>query len=581
MRRVLPAIMVLALTVFYLFVDFNGLSVAEGMDQAQIAREIARGNGFATKVIRPLALHQPGADKEGPEPPAGLVHFRDTYHAPLHPLMNSILLRAFRSKWEYEENAPVYFLDRVVALGAVLLFLAATGVSCLLIARIFDGKVAAISGALLLLCELLWNFAQSGLPQMLMLLLFSLALYFMYRSVESAMVGESSFAWLAISGGFFGLLALTHWLTLWIFLGAVVFTALFFKARGRSTFAFMGAVLAVTALWGMRNWVVSGSPLGMGFFAIYNGLGGGTESIVMRNFDPAHFPLPADGLPTKLILGSLRQLNDLFPFLGSIAVAPLFFLSLIHPFRRPEIAVFRWAVLSMWIAAVVGMTLFGLTKGRLDPNQLHVLFVPMMTAYGIAILLVLWARLGVVTTSPVMRNLHVIVVIALSAAPFVLQLPQRVITGIRYQGFPNWPPYVPQAIERLGDWTSENEVIVSDVPWAVAWYADRISLWLPLNPEQLEVLRVRGEAAETPLAGIFLTPESIDGRLATEIMKGEYGSWSRLIARGEMFRLGLDTMEDGFVFPYAKAMPIDNQSFFYSDRRRWPADAQKPGESKD
>ena len=31
---------------------------AQAMDQAQIAREIARGNGFTTKMIRPVAYDQ-------------------------------------------------------------------------------------------------------------------------------------------------------------------------------------------------------------------------------------------------------------------------------------------------------------------------------------------------------------------------------------------------------------------------------------------------------------------------------------------------------------------------------------------
>ena len=75
------------------------------------------------------------------------------------------------------------------------------------------------------------------------------------------------------------------------------------------------------------------------------------------------------------------------------------------------------------------------------------------------------------------------------------------------------------------------------------------------------------------MAWIFLTPESIDGRLATQVMKGDYGPWSRLVLRGELFRIGLDTMEGEFAFPFAKAMPIDNQSFFYSDRRRWSSEA--------
>ena len=43
-RRVVYFLVLLWLTIFYLFIDFRGLSVPEGMDQAQVAREIARGN---------------------------------------------------------------------------------------------------------------------------------------------------------------------------------------------------------------------------------------------------------------------------------------------------------------------------------------------------------------------------------------------------------------------------------------------------------------------------------------------------------------------------------------------------------
>ena len=35
---------------------FRGLDSAHGMEQAVIAREVARGNGLVTKVIRPAAV---------------------------------------------------------------------------------------------------------------------------------------------------------------------------------------------------------------------------------------------------------------------------------------------------------------------------------------------------------------------------------------------------------------------------------------------------------------------------------------------------------------------------------------------
>jgi hypothetical protein len=44
---------------------FRGLSDEKAMEQAQIAREIARGNGFSTKMIRPAALWQFESNKGG------------------------------------------------------------------------------------------------------------------------------------------------------------------------------------------------------------------------------------------------------------------------------------------------------------------------------------------------------------------------------------------------------------------------------------------------------------------------------------------------------------------------------------
>ena len=61
---------------------FKGLPHEKAIEQAQIARELARGHGFSTKVIRPAALWQ-FEQKLGAFP---LERTPDTYYAPLHPL---------------------------------------------------------------------------------------------------------------------------------------------------------------------------------------------------------------------------------------------------------------------------------------------------------------------------------------------------------------------------------------------------------------------------------------------------------------------------------------------------------------
>ena len=35
------------------------------------------------------------------------------------------------------------------------------------------------------------------------------------------------------------------------------------------------------------------------------------------------------------------------------------------------------------------------------------------------------------------------------------------------------PPYSPVDVQRFNQWIHPNELMMSDLPWAVAWYADR------------------------------------------------------------------------------------------------------------
>ena len=112
-------------------------------------------------------------------------------------------------KWQMAENDTVFKLDRIIAATAVICFLMAIGVNYLLISRIFDAKIGGVTALLMLLCDLNWQFTQTGLPQMFMLLLFTCACFFAYRAVENTEEGRIALAPALIAAAFFGLLALT------------------------------------------------------------------------------------------------------------------------------------------------------------------------------------------------------------------------------------------------------------------------------------------------------------------------------------------------------------------------------------
>ena len=531
-RRSLFFLVLIALTLGNLFTLFRGLEAPMAMDQAQIAREIARGNGFTTKCIRPAAYAQERAAKGTTIP---FEKFEDTYHSPLNPLVNAAVLKLVGADdtetWPIGKNEYIFPLDRVIATVSTLFFLISIGVTYLLVSRIFDAKIAAVSAILMLFCETFWQYALSGLPQMLMLMLFTCGLYFAYRAVESAVEGRIAMTPAVISGVFFSLLALTHWMTVWIALGYLIFAAIMFRPRGIVAAVILALIVAPAAFVMVRNAQISGTPFGTAYLTLHNGLIG-SEDAVMRSTELEQ-DINLNSLLSKIIRMTLLQGSQIIPLLAGIVVAPLFFLSLLHPFKRQSIAAFRWAILLMWVTTAVGLAFFGVSTDKIDPNQLHLLFAPIMTAYGLAFISILWNRLDFVSTTSALRNAHYYGVVALCAAPLVLELPQKVKLGMEFRdkgGLPHWPPYFAPALNRiLKPWVAERQMIYSDQPWAVAWYSDRVSMWMPRDVKQFEDIEAAGVTLDSQPAGILVTPSSYGMRNDMLAIRDKYNEFTSLV----------------------------------------------------
>lgn len=584
-RRSLFFLILIILTLGNLFTLFRGLNAPEAMDQAQIAREISRGNGFTTKFIRPVAYNQAKEHQDRSIIP--FTGFKDTYHSPLNPLLNAAVLKLIGAdnadQWKMGENEMVFPLDRVIATVSTLCFLIAIGVSYLLVSRIFDAKIAGVTAILMLFCETFWNYSLSGLPQMLMLLLFSCAIYFVYRAVEDASEGRVPFAPAIIAGVFFTLLAMTHYLTVWIALGYIIFAAVAFRPRGVIGISILVILIVPSIFVMLRNAGIAGTPFGTAFFNLYNGIGGGNEDFVMRSSTPPD--LLNRGFFSTIFRTILVQTTDIIPFLGGIIVAPLFFISLLHPFKRPSIANFRWAILLMFAVSALGLACFGISTKPLDPNQTHLLFAPVMTAYGLAFISILWSKLPIVITVPMMRNVHHIVVIIICAIPLILSLPNKVRLGLDRKeqgGVPHWPPYYAPALNLgLNKWLSEKQICFSDQPWAVAWYADRISVWLPPTRTEFADIETMAADLDTPVAGILISPSSHGSGPAAEVALN-YKDFTSLVLDGRVF---LATYPPGLSiydkdqkiqeitrrYPY-RATLVGMDMVYYSDRALRTAD---------
>ncbi len=535
LRRALFLLLLFGLMLFYLAPGFKGLTHYKGKEQAQIARELARNGSFQTKMIRPLSLHQADQNNEDLDG-VHLVGFHDTYHAPLNPMINSLVMRFFKGKndFKWDRKDTVYYLDRVITATSIIFLLASIGITFLFISRVFDAKIGGVTAVLMLLCELLWRFSQTGLPQMLMLFLFTLGSYSVFRAVEAQCMERKPIWFLLFSALCFGLLALTHWLAVWPFVGLVIFSCFYFKPRGTAAFSMLAVFLVIILPWCLRNLITSGSIFGSGYYAMFGGMGAFEEEIY-RTYNRAAGNIFAEGFASKVLKTSLNQLNGIYAFLGSIAVAPLFFISLLHPFKRPQIAAFRWFILAMWIPAVIGMSLFGLDMGSADPNQLHLLFIPLMTGYGIAMLAILWSRIGIAPSmKTIADNGHLWIAIVISTVPMILNL----IPGVpRALGGEKEKPTQGLLVSHIRESAEPEEVVVTDSPWDVAWYGDRTALWLPTTKSQLREIMKRTEKNNNPISGILITRESLRKPLAY-LIYGNEKEWGSLILGQNIFMAG-------------------------------------------
>ena len=372
---------VIALALAYLLIQFRGLSSLTGIDQAQEARELARGNGFSTKNIRPLALQQ--LQRSIGKIPAG--NFPDTFNPPLNPLINSLALRCFPGELTKKITGGSYVFagDRLVAGVSVLFFIAALAVNYFLALRLFDRRIALLSATFVLVADQFWQFSLSGLPQMLLLFLFSCAAWVLAIAIRARREGRGTIGSLAMLGFFLGLMALTHPLTLWISAAVGAFCAFYFRGWIPRFLVPIIICLAMFSVWVVCDLKVTRTPFGISPFACLDGLSL-IENGWMRELEPDYSRVSLSAFSKRVQGDFSYQLGSLYTLLGEVVVAPLFFISLLHRFKRDETEIFKWALLLMWLFTFAGSVLMGINRQNISANQIYILFGPLMTFYGLA-----------------------------------------------------------------------------------------------------------------------------------------------------------------------------------------------------
>lgn len=559
------------------FVTFRGLSSATAMDTAQLARELAAGNGLHTKVVVPYSWQQTIASGRG----GSLAELQDVSQPPLPVLALAPPFRLLPRYWDWAGTSRVYLLDRVVAAVAVLFYVAALGLSYGTVRRLFDERIAGWMTVALLFCQPLWDVVRGGIAPAMMLCFCAMA----FRCLASALLAQEENGRAGVrhalgTGMALALLAMTHQMALWLIAGFAFAWVMKIRPRGLVILLVLPAVLSLAG-WGWRNMMVCGEPLGVGKATLQAALAFPRDTWLLRDFS-GHVPDADFAFLMRKILANLgAQIQQLYTHLGSLVPAMLFFLALLHPFRDNAVSRMRWILFFVWIFAVAGMSVTGLPDEVKDDRQLHFLFLPLFTAFGFAFIAVLWIRLKPVHPHQGFwaKSGGAIIAVVLSALPMAQTLPVEAVIGLATKNrFAQWPPYVPDRIATLSTMTKPDEILFSDAPWAVAWYARRPSIWLPVKMEQFHTMRSTLQKQGASAAGIVLTPLSAKADVPGDLFRGEYAEWTAQIFRGYASAFGVDTQGVASDFPYREFHPLVGQPVsgrfiaemvFLADRKRW------------
>lgn len=499
---------------------FQGLRDVLALDHAQLARHLAAGEGFVTSFVRPLSLVFK----------ADIRHHPDLYNAPFHPLLLSLVFRAF---------APG---DRVAAGVGAALWVLSVWLTFLVARRALGGGAAALA-TLFYGCNVAAiSAATGGLPHPLaavaLLLAFWLAappapprealeddddLVYMEDPAEAPAdravleddeqpPPEAPLWRVALAGAASGLAVLTHYSLAAAAVAVGLYLVLGAERRGRALGAFLLGLLAVMLPWFARNAMTVGSP----FFTLsgYEALTG-TDiypgGTVWRVATPPDHPVvyvfqhPLQ-MMRKLLTG-LAEFRAQSPVVLDPVLGFLFFAGLLHP-----------AVDSAWrrlfIAAAGSMALFVLWTCVLEPDPRWLVAWAPLVSIGAAQGLRAWLGDAVAALEDMERwtaaqgtriggTLVAIGAVAVPLAYYVLV------------ARPGPDAAVGARVAAVQPMVKSDATVMTDQPALLAWYGQRRALWLPQREEDLTLL----EKFTGPVDAAWITPAAL------QVPPEERGTW--------------------------------------------------------
>jgi len=585
LTRLLPlTVVVISLAGLYNLAIYCGLDDAQSMDNAQLARQIFRGEGYTTRFLRPQAITHfrnfaakrslaTGAPAElfpAAQFPKGAPRILpDTYNAPGYPYLLAAWFHLVRPHFDQAisprldgfintdtgKKNPVSSGDRCIPL-LNLIFVVVTGILTFFLGRrLFDERVGWLAVLGYFATDLIWQLSLTALStSFLMFLVTAIILC----TVEIFCISENCFqieeysfvpAW--IWGLLLSLFLAAACLTRLPLLALLVPVFVILVIMPRPSWGMFIVIALITFAsvlpWFWHMYKISGNPFGTNAAYLVYGVEGFKENeIFCSTFVPAYDSLLRH-MTDKETGGFLWHFENGWRLLGSNFLVLLFFASLLHAYKRRRAQMFQWFLVGTSVV-LIAINNFGVPEPEPTGSwNILILLLPGMLVVGSAFFFIQLDRLNLQVW--ILNNTIVIALIALTAVPLALTIaspPNRLYA---------FPPYVPPLINVLTQYSKPDEWVTTDMPWATAWYGNRASLWLPDSITDFTSLNDN----TCPTGLLLLTPESWS-KPASILLSGEYKDWLSLAAG----------TAPSSTFPLTAHTALRGPEYIiWSDRPRW------------
>ena len=230
-------------------------------------------------------------------------------------------------------------------------------------------------------------------------------------------------------------------------------------------------------------------------------------------------------------------------------------------YRNPALVRLRYFLLAsllvLFFIQALGKTQLTDNSPVLNSENLLILLLPVIFIFGAGLFNTLLNQINLK-----IRELRLAIVVVFG---IVMCLPMAFIFLPPKTSPLVYPPYYPPAIQQTCNWMKPSELMMSDIPWAMAWYGNRQCIWLTANAES-QFYAVHDFIK--PVKALYLTPQTTDSRFLSGWVRAGEHSWAAfvlefIIRRQVSAKFPLQSAPDGFV----------PEQLFLSDYARWKTEA--------